>query len=413
MEIITQYDFFLLPLYLLIFYLIVLKRSKKYAAMGLKKTFLLAFWLRMAGSVFYCLLIQYYYGYGDTFGFYNGGNVLSGMIHQDITAVKYLFYPAKDVINAAKAMGFADTIPVSMPNDSNAFIMKVSAVLSFFTFNKYMLISVCFGFFSFIGIWKLFYVFYQMNDKKNVRLLSFFVLFLPSLWFWGSGLLKEPICVGALGIIIYLFYKNFIEKRFSFRDMFVIICMLVMLTIVKNYITAILLLSLLVALFYKLIAKVKILIFRILIFSILVVAITIALITLDVSSYIKDFVNDSVTQIQLFQKGYQSSQEMDDVGSKATFAISSIDPSLESILINSPGVIGTCMFRPFIWESQKAIILVASLEAMFTLLMTVYVIGRLKVLWFFKYIFTDAFLWFCFVFSILFALVIGLARTTK
>jgi len=91
----------------------------------------------MAGSVCYCLLLQYYYGYGDSFGFYLGGNVISDMIQHDISSIKYLFAPAKDIVTAAKAMGFGDDIPVSMPNDSNVSIMKLSAIVSFFTFNKY------------------------------------------------------------------------------------------------------------------------------------------------------------------------------------------------------------------------------------------------------------------------------------
>ena len=406
MEIITQYDFFLLPLYLLIFYLMVRKRSKKYAALGLKKTFIIAFWLRMAGSIFYCLLLQYYYGYGDSFGFYNGGNVISGMIQQDITAVKYLFYPAKDIVAAAKLMGFGDDIPVSMPNDSNAFIMKLSAVVSFFTFNKYMLISVCFGFFSFIGIWKLFYVFYQLNEKKNVKLLAFFVLYFPSLWFWGSGLLKEPVCVGALGIIVYLFYENFIEKKFSFRDMTVLLLMLVILTVVKNYITGILLLSFLVILIYKAIGKIKIVVFRMIVILSLLFSIITALITLDISSYIKSFVESSFSQIQQMQKSYQDIQKENEE-SGVTISLVNLNPSLESIIANSPAVIATCLFRPFVWEAKKVIIFFASLEALFTLLITLYVIAKTKVLWFFKYIFTDDNLLFCLIFSILFALVVG------
>ena len=79
-QIITPYDFALLPIYLFIFYFIVRKKSKKYKILGLKNIFIIAFILRMAGSVFYSLLIQYYYGYGDSFGFYLGGNVLSHMI---------------------------------------------------------------------------------------------------------------------------------------------------------------------------------------------------------------------------------------------------------------------------------------------------------------------------------------------
>ncbi|MGI8582244.1 MAG: hypothetical protein ACR2KX_08605 [Chitinophagaceae bacterium] len=406
-EIITVYDFVLLPVYLFIFYLIVRKKSKKYEKEGLKKIFITAFVLRMAGSIFYCLLLQYYYGYGDSFGFYQGGNVISHMIQQDITSVKYLFASGKEIVAAAKAMGVADEIPVSMPDDSNAFIMKLSAVLSYFTFNKYMLISISFGFFSFIGIWKLFYVFYNLNQKKNVKLLVFFVLYFPSLWFWGSGLLKEPVCVGALGIIIYLFYKNFMKEKFSITDMIVLLFLLFILTVVKSYITGILLISCLVTLLYKAISKIKNVVFRILIVSLLLFSSIVTLITIDVSPYIKYFVDNSFNQIQVFQKSYQDIQEMEDVGSKANFIVSGIDPSLESILANSPAVIGTCLFRPYVWESKKIIIFFASLESLLTLLLTVYVLFKTMIYGFFKYTFGNPFMLFCFTFSILFALVIG------
>jgi len=188
--------------------------------------------------------------------------------------------------------------------------------------------------------------------------------------------------------------------------MIALLFLLIILTIVKNYITIILLVSFLLAFTYFAIQRIKIVIFRIIVIVIILFTVITSLITLDISPYIKDFVHDSVSQIQLFQKGYQAVQE-DDERSRATFMMSDIDPSLESILINSPVVIGTCLFRPFVWESPKVIIFMASLEALITLLMTVYVIGKTKVLWFFKYILTDNILFFCFTFSILFALVIG------
>lgn len=407
MEIVTPYDFVLLPVYLFIFYLVVKRRSRKYAAIGLRRVFITAFILRMIGAVGYGLLIQYYYGYGDSFGFYQGGNVLAEMMQQDISSVKYLFASGKEIIAAAKIMGLGDEVPVSMPNDSNAFVMKISAILSFFTFNKYMIISICFGFFSFIGIWKLFYVFYQLNHKKNVKLLVFFVLYFPSFWFWGSGLLKEPLCVGALGIIVYLFYKNFIEGRFSKRDMLTMIIMLLILTLVKEYITGILAISFVVILVYYAISKIKIVIFRIITVFLLLVTLTVALFSLDATSYVKYFVDNSFNQIQQFQKSYQGIQEMEDVSNKGAFLISDMNPSFESIMVNSPVVIATSLFRPFVWESKKVIIFFASLEALLTLLMTLYILLKTKILGFFMYTFGSPLLLFCFIFSILFALVVG------
>lgn len=406
-EVITTYDFVLLPVYLGIFYLIVRRKSRKYEQLGLRKTFIIAFWLRMVGAIGYGCLIQYYYGYGDSFGYYNGGNVLIEMIQQDITSIKYLFASGKEIVAAAKLMGLKEIIPESMPNDSNAFIMKICALLSVFTFNKYLIISVCFGFFSFIGIWKLFYFFYQMNDRKNVKLLVFLILYFPSLWFWGSGLLKEPVCVGALGIIFYLFYKNFIVKKFSVKDIGVVLLMLLIITIVKSYISGLLLLSFSVVLIYKAFGLIKVLIFRV-ITVLLVTMVTIAvLINLDLSGPIKSFVETSFKQIEIFQKSYQSVQEMEEIGSKAGFNLSGLNPTVESIVANSPAVIGTCLFRPFVWEAKKVIIFFASLEAMFTLLFLLYILWKTKIVFFFIYLVNSGLLLFCFIFSILLALVIG------
>lgn len=404
-EIITPYDFVLLPIYLLIFYWIVRKKSKKYKELGLKRIFITAFILRMAGSVFYCLLIQYYYGYGDSFGFYQGGTVLANMIQKDITSLKYLFASGKEIVAAARAMGFGDDIPDSMPADSNAAIMKISALLSFFTFNKYMLISICFGFFSFIGIWKLFYVFYKLNKKRDIRLLAFFILYFPSLWFWGSGLLKEPVCVGALGIIIYLFYKNFIEKRFFLRDMPGLLLLLFILTIVKDYISAILLISFLALLFYKAIGIIRNKLFRMVLIVMLVFTGITTILSFDIS--LSGFVENFFSRVQVMQKSYQDIKTESEADGSFSFSLSKLNPSVESIIANSPGVIATCLFRPFVWESRKIIIFLASLEALFTLLITLFVIVKTKFLGFFTYIFTDAMLLFCFIFSILFALVVG------
>ena len=359
----------------------------------------------MAGSIGHSLLIQYYYGYGDSFGFYLGGNVITDMIQQDITSIKYLFYPAKEIVAAAKAMGFEENIPVTMPNDSNAMIMKITAVLSFFTFNKYLLISICFGFFSFIGIWKLFYVFYQLNSKQNVKLLAVFVLFLPSLWFWGSGLLKESICFGALGLLVESLYKVY-KKRALARNWVLIVLSGYILVVVKSYIPALLLICFFIAGIVYLINKIKNTVFRL---AVILIACTTTYIVINNSNFdtiMENFVDAAYTQIQTFQNNYQAVQG-DDERSKATFMISDIKPSFEGMLLNAPSVLGSCLFRPFPWEAKKIIMVLASLEALLTLFITLFVIVKSKIFGFFKYIFTDVLILYCFLFSILFALVIG------
>ena len=405
-EIITIYDFLLLPVYLIIFYLVVRQKSKKYESIGLKKIFILAFVFRMFGSLLYSIIIQYYYGYGDTFGYYEGGDVITFLLHRDISSLKYFFYSGREISAAASLAGYDGVIPVTINNSSNLLVMKISAIISFLSFNKYLVISAFFGLFSFIGIWKLFYVFNEINNRRHTKLLAISVLFLPSVWFWGSGLNKESICVGALGISIYLLYKIFIKKKFSFAGVLLMLCMLYILTIVKSYIIIILIISFAIVFVYHFISRIKNIVIRIGVFMILFVTVYIVLYNINFNEIVQDFVNTAVKQIQSLQTSYQLSQD-DDERSRATFMLPEVNPSLDNLVSNMPVVITSCLFRPFPWEARKVIIFFSSLEALLMLLSTLYIFTKTYFIGFFKYIFNNNYALFCFTFSLLFALVIG------
>ena len=207
MQNISIIDYILLPIYLYIFYLIVRKRSVKYTDAWLRKALITAFFLRMLGSVGYSLMVQYYYGYGDAFTFYYGSNFFRGQILENPGNIKYLFSNAKEFmawfnveVGDINYAGYFGT-------GSNLFIMKIATLVSFFSFNSFLVISLFFGLFSFAGQWKMFTVFNEINIQKHQRLLAWAVLYTPSIWFWGSGLMKDSICLGCMGFIIYFLYK--------------------------------------------------------------------------------------------------------------------------------------------------------------------------------------------------------------
>ena len=97
MQHITIYDYLLLPLYLFLFYILVKRNTLKFDDLELRKIFLIAFALRMLGSVAYSMMVQYYYGYGDSFTYYMGGNFIIEQIKADFGNIKYLFAPATEL----------------------------------------------------------------------------------------------------------------------------------------------------------------------------------------------------------------------------------------------------------------------------------------------------------------------------
>jgi hypothetical protein len=400
-------DYVLLPLYLALFYWRVKKMARKPEAAELRKYLFIAFWLRMLGSVAYCMLIEYYYGYGDSFKFYDGSNFFTEQISKNVRNISYLFASYKETADWYNSI-------VTYTRDSSGYfdlpssniIMRISAALSYLSFNKFLIIALFFGFFSFAGQWKLFLVFDDINKHRHRKLLAFAVLYSPSIWFWGSGLLKDSLCLGSLGFIIYILYELFVKKRFSLFRLIQILVSLYMLAIIKSYILAVVLVGFAVMFFSLVLKSIANRILRFFVLGATVIGIAALLNVIDFSPYINTMMEESITQIRKFQQSYQAVQETDET-SKAGFDLGEIDPSLPSLLAKSPQAIFTCLFRPFLWESRKVIILFTSLESTLLLFCTLFVMLKLRFIHFFRLTFNTPHLLFCFVISMLFALIIG------
>lgn len=405
-QIITIYDYLLLPFYLFIFFLVVRKKAQKYNGTSLKKFFYLAFLLHMLGAIFLSLLLQYYYGYGDSFGYYTGGDVLRKMISKDFSSIKYFFSSGEEMYAAAQATGFGDITPITMNGDANAVIMKISTLLSYISFNCFLPISLFFGFFSFIGSWKLFYVLQKLNGERHVNLLGIATIVTPSLWFWGSALLKEPICIGALGIAVYILYKSIYKTGFKLKNILLLLLMFYIITIVKSYITALFVASVLLVFVWRFFGTIKNIILKTIAILFFLFFVTVAALSIDVAGTLQQIVISSYSQIESYKNNYEAVQE-DYEDSRAGFSIGDINPTLGSLILKSPKVIVSCLFRPFLWESRKIIILFAAFETFFVLIATLFVLFKTRIFGFFYYCFNDPVRLFCFIFSILFALVIG------
>ena len=406
MQNITIFDYLLLPVYLFIFYIIVKKRSIKYTDAEIRKFFLMAFFLRMFGAVAYSMMVQYYYGYGDSFIYYAGSNYLRDHLLQDANNIKYFFASAEDVKKwydfEVGDISYSGYYGVA----SNLFVMKVSAILSFLAFNKFLIISLFFGFFSFAGQWRLFRVFNDINKGRHTKLLAWAVLYTPSIWFWGSGLMKDSICIGGIGFIVYYLYELFIKKNFSLKSLFLLALMIYLVGSIKSYIIIILTVSLATIIFFNLISGFKnIVVKAVVVLIFLFFTIVVAFVT-NFADQLQIIAEESKVQVDTYQKNYQATQ-LEDESSRAGVESKEVDASVVGMILHSPVAIFTCLFRPFIWESRKIIILFTSLESMLLLLSTLYLLFKLRFFGFFKGVFGDPYLLFSFVISLIFAMIIG------
>lgn len=406
MQIITIYDFLLLPVYLFLFYLLIKKRAVTLDSGEQKKIFFTAFFLRMLGSVAYSMLVQYYYGYGDSFTYYKGSSFISSQLLKSLDNVKYFFASSEELqqwFNIEDGdMGLSGYMGIS----SNNTVMKIAAVISFLSFNKFMIISLFFGLFSFAGQWKLFEVFNDYNKGRYQNLMAIAVLYTPSIWFWGSGLMKDSLCLGATGFIISILYNNIHKKQVSIRSWLLLPLIILLLYTIKNYILIIIAVSLALTFFVRYTFRIRNMLLRtgvIIFFFITALGI---LYFADFSTIINNVVEESYMQIQSFSQNYQALQ-LEDERSKAGVQFENIDASLTGILAKSPEAIFTCLYRPFLWESRKLIIFFTSLESTMLLLVTIYLLVKSRVAGFFRICFSNGLIFFSFTACIFFALIIG------
>ena len=127
---------------------------------------------------------------------------------------------------------------------------------------------------------------------------------------------------------------------------------------------------------------------------------------LNFAEQIQIIAEESKAQVDTFQKNYLATQKEDE-SSRAAIKFGEIDASVTGMILHSPVAIFTCLYRPFIWESRKIVILFTSLESMLLLLSTLFLLYKMRFFGFFKTVFNNKFVLFSFVLSMLFALIIG------
>ncbi len=403
MQYISALDYVLFPLYFILIYLLVKSRSVKYRENGLYKYYMLAFFLHMVGAFLYAMVIQYYYGYGDSFGFFRGSNFLS-TLSKDEATLKYFFYSPEDLSNLFLSSETGDNvIGAVISNASNLMIIKISAAISLFCFDKYLVITLFFGFFAFAGLWRLFVTFNEILENKAQKLLAITVLCTPSIWFWGSGLIKDSICIGCLGFVVSFLYKIFIKKNIRLTDILLLALFFYTLYVVKSYIAAALTIAVVVFVVHFFIIRRKSAIEK-WIYSLVILFTGVIIFNFVLQAYIKNLMEDTALTIDTLKSAYDSFDSAGDAGSG--FTTQSVDFTTFGILLKSPYTMFTTLYRPFLWELKNLMMLFSGLESFLALFAFLYLLFKLRIR-FFSFIIGNHFFLFSIVVVIILSLIIG------
>ena len=396
-------DFLLFPLYVLVFYLIFAARRKKIKDPILRLYHKYGFWAKVIAS-FAITIFNYYISIGDsTTLYYTEGSNLFKLILNDSYHLRWLFMEgseySKDLIANPWNTGY-------FRSEANFFIIRLVAIFSFFSFGRYMIINLFFSMLAFTGIWKLFRFFYDIYPHLHKK-IAIATIFLPTLLFWSSGALKDPICMCMLGWLTYCIYNGFYKKENPLLNTVISLAAIWILTVVKPYIVFAYLPFFILYLLSINLTLIK--------SSFMRVAMILLISALSVAGFV--LMSDKLMEamgafsIEKLNESVQSQQtNFINMAGKAESSFSlgiEYDGSLGSLLRMAPAAINATLFRPYLWESKKISTLLSSLESLTLMLFALFVLYKAGVRLFVSTLFKDPMVMFCFFFSILFALFIG------
>ena len=397
-------DIILFPFYVLIFHLIFSARRKRINDPILKRYHKQGFWIKVFSSVAFTIFFVYLTSGDSTSLYFPEGQHLYELILKDPAKnIHLLFGPGsnydenflKDTYNS----GYFRL-------ESNFFISRLVAILAFFTLGKYLLINLCFSMISYSGVWRLYRFFYEHYPQLHKK-LAIAIIYLPTFIFWSSGILKDPICTGMLGWMTYSLYCIFEKRQSIIKNLVITLIAAYILYIVKVYIIISYLPFYVLYLVLRNINRVKNTFGKIAIGIVIIFFCIIGLFALadKLTEDLGNFALDKITEsVKTQQTNFINMSDQ----AESSFSLGvEYDGSVTSLLKIAPAAIAATFFRPYLWESKKISTLLSSLESLALILFTLYVFFKAGPLKFFTTLFTNSMVFFCFFYSVIFAIFVG------
>ena len=391
------------PVYLVLFYYIFKAGRDKLTDPVLKIYQQRGFWIK-ALVVIPFAIFNSKISPGDSYVLYQveGVNIFK-LIIKDFSNIRYLLSPGQ-LYNDSGLL--ADPWNAGYCRDVNNFMVcRVVTVLSFFTMGKYLVTCLFFSMISYSGVWRLYRFFYGLYPHLHKQ-LAIAILYLPTFVFWSSGILKDPLCTGALGWLTYSLYEALFKKKSLVKNTCIIFAAAYTLILLKIYILVAYVPFFILFLALKNLTLLKNIFVRIIVAAGMLVGIMLGFTRIMNElrdSMVKFSGNDITGAIKNYQVGYAAQSET--AGSNFSLGVE-FDGSVGSLIKMAPAAVVATLYRPFIWESRKASTLLSSLESLAMIIIT------LKVLWlagfrrFFKSC-KDPAVMYCICFALFFALFVG------
>jgi hypothetical protein len=408
----TAADFLVLLVYSIPVFLILLMIKRRNEDLNpAYKYFLAGFSAKMFFGLIFTFIYLFYYQGGDGVAYFWSSRAMSNLLLLNPKpALSILLFDHRTWENW-QCFNAATTIPMGRYYFQQADSFGVVRFTSLFmipAFNLWLPCLLILNLYFYTGIWKFFLLvckFYPDNTRWN----AICILFVPSVLFWGSGIMKDSYTLTASVWLVTNLYYCFIERKKFFNNFIMLMLNSFILLTLKPYIFVAILPAALVWVSFLYIKKIKNNVLKVMTApGLLAVGVVAGLLILKLFSSSLGVYGDTDTMLKQAQvvqqdlvRGEQYGQNYYDIGK--------FDATIGGVLAKAPSAIIAGLYRPFLWEAHNPVMLVSGLENFIILVFSLFIIFRIGIKAIYKVIAKEPLIIFSLIFSIIFAFSVGLA----
>lgn len=396
-------DFIVTPFIIMAVYALAYYLRPKLCDEDNYKYFIPALTLKIIGAIAIGLIYQFYYDGGDTFNYHTHGSrvIWETTWDRPLDALKLMLSPGDN----PELYRYSSRI-VFFHDQSSMVVVRLGAIADIVTFSAYSGTAVLFAFASFLGLWCLFRAFYEIFPG-HMRSIAFAVLFIPSVVFWGSGILKDTIVITCLGIMTYMTKRIFIDRNLSIVRVLLLFLAAVIVFAVKKYVLLCFVPALVLWVYLYKLSMIRSKIARIL------VAPMVLLIGGLSAYYAVQKIGEDDPRYALGRIAETARTTAYDIGfytgrnAGSGYSLGEQDGTFTGLLALFPQAINVALFRPYLWEAKNPLMVFSALEATGLFIITLWLLlrnprGFLRSL-------NDPSVIFCLIFSVTFAFAVGVS----
>jgi len=358
---------YLLSLFYTIIFIYLIYKIPFYRAEGLSaKVLSVIFVIKILAGIAMSLIYTYYYtdrNTADIFKYFDDSKVIfDALLSKPVDYISMMTGIGND------SPYFNDHYYKLMNNwyrvyESNIYneshtIIRFNALVRIFSFGYYNVHTVFICFLSLSGLVALYKNSIKFIKNKNKELI-FGIFLLPSVIFWGSGVMKEGLLFFGLGFLIYHFFA--IIENFRFASLLWIIITTILIYFTKFYVLAIAI-PILIAHLWVSKSSEKFILLKYLIVFVIYIFIGSELHLLFPKL-------DTLDILVTKQRDFIGLAKFMNSGSLINIPL--LTPDIWSFIKYAPQAFFITMFRPFITEADSMMILMAALENLLILVILI------------------------------------------